>query len=128
MSAPAAAPRPPLAEGNPQPPSQQQQQQQQNGLFVEDPISYLASLAGPPSQQAFGGLAGSVALWIGSQLPGSPDLGPQGLVASLYLQAASMQLLLGDAQVGDFEQEMLRTQQQYEILEVRYDTIQLINE
>lgn len=80
--------------------------------FSQDPAAYLASVAAQStSRQALSQLAGSVAAWIANPPEGSSNL------AFLYLQAASKQLI-GDVKVGDVEQEMMRTQQQHEILEV----------
>jgi hypothetical protein len=83
--------------------------------FVQDPAAYLASVASqPPSRYALAQLAGPVAAWFSSSAGAAAGA---ALVANLYLQAVSVQLQ-DDAAVGDVEQEMLRTQQQYEILEV----------
>jgi hypothetical protein len=83
--------------------------------FVEDPTAYLISVASqPPSRHALAQLAGPVAAWFSSS---AGAVGGATLVANIYLQAAAVQLR-DDAAVGDVEQEMMRTQQQYEILEV----------
>jgi hypothetical protein len=80
--------------------------------LVQDPAAYLVKIASQaPSRQAMSQLAGPVAAWFSTQ-PGTA-----APVANLYLQAAAVQLR-ENVQVGDIEQEMLRTQQQYEILEV----------
>jgi hypothetical protein len=113
--------------------------------FVEDPAGYLASIASQsPSRLAFTKLAGQVASFIasgqgvgtggGAMVPPADSTTttaggvgairndnstpPISQIASLYLQAAATQLL-GDVAVGDIDQEMIRAQQQYEILEVR---------
>jgi hypothetical protein len=106
--------------------------------FVVDPATFLASIASQaPSRHALAQLAGPVAAWFVAASPASEQ------VANVYLQAASVQLReLNDdstastaaatahsnaasVKVGvgvgavDIEQEMIRTQQQYEVLEVR---------
>jgi hypothetical protein len=83
--------------------------------FVQDPAAYLISVASQPlSRHGLAQLAGPVAAWFSSSAGAS---GGAILVANLYLQAVAVQLR-NDAAVLDVEQEMLRTQQQYEILEV----------
>jgi hypothetical protein len=104
--------------------------------FSQDPAAYLASVAAQPtSRQALSQLAGPVAAWIANpgsnlaflhlQQPAGPAAAwianPGSNLAFLYLQAAAKQLI-GDVKVGDVEQEMIRAQQQYEILEVRMNT------
>jgi hypothetical protein len=92
--------------------------------FVHDPGTYLAEVASmPPSRQTMAALAGPVAGWFTAN---SSNNGPETTsfsdargVASVYLQAASVQLKDTEVKVGDVEQEMIRTKQQYEILEVR---------
>jgi hypothetical protein len=112
--------------------------------FIEDPAGYLASIASQsPSRVGFTKLAGQVASFIASGqglgtggvmaplVDSTTNAGcvvganhndnstpPISQIASLYLQAAATQLL-GDVAVGDIDQEMMRAQQQYEILEVR---------
>jgi hypothetical protein len=99
--------------------------------FVQDSGSYLATVSSrPPSRQAMAALAGPVANWFsgnnnnnnGSESSSSAaavDATLQQGVASVYLQAASVQLKDTEVKVGDVEQEMVRTKQQYEVLEVR---------
>ena len=66
----------------------------------------------PPNEAtADGRTAAGVASSISMTIP------PPSQISYVYLQAAAKQLM-GDAKVGDMEQEMLRAQQQYEILEV----------
>lgn len=94
--------------------------------FVMDPAEFLVGIASqPPSRQGFAQLAGPVAAWFIAASPASEQ------VANVYLQAAAVQLrepdntsvaasLGGRVAVGDAEhEEMLRTQQEFEILEVR---------
>lgn len=70
-------------------------------------------------------LAGPVALFLSQQDPvAAATSAPTGIpsssqIAALYLQAAAKQLA-GDVKVGDLEQEMIRAQHQYEILEVSF--------
>ena len=104
---------------------QQQQQQQQHhpeqmdvpAAFVQDPAGYLAGVASQSSSKVgLSQLAGKVAAWM-SQANSSEGIDVP-TISFLYLQAAAKQLL-GDVKVGDVEQEMIRAQQQNEVLEVR---------
>ena len=111
-----------------QPPPPQQQpipnQPMLPAAFVEDPAGFLASIASQqPSRAATSHLAGPVAAFLGQQEPFVGTTPPptetpsSSQIAALYLQAAAKQLA-GDVKVGDMEQEMIRAQQHYEILEV----------
>ena len=104
---------------------QQQQQQQQHhpeqmdvpAAFVQDPAGYLAGVASQSSSKVgLSQLAGKVAAWM-TQANSSEGIDVP-TISFLYLQAAAKQLL-GDVKVGDVEQEMIRAQQQNEVLEVR---------
>ena len=116
------------------PPVQQVQQLNQvlPPAFLEDPAGFLASVASQaPSRTATAQLAGPVASFLSQgQGHGAPVTaastsatsaetpgGQSSQIAAMYLQAAAKQLV-GDIRVGDMEQEMLRAQQHYEILEV----------
>ena len=127
--------RPPLQQppaAPQQPPTQQQQQAIPNqpmlpAGFVEDPAGFLASIASQqPSRAATSQLAGPVAMFLVQQEPfiaTSPpptEIPSSSQIAVLYLQAAAKQLA-GDVKVGDMEQEMIRAQQHYEILEVSFN-------
>jgi hypothetical protein len=100
--------------------------------FVQDPGTYLAEVASmPPSLAGMAALAGPVAGWFTTSLnpfsnvvdafhsddSTAPDA-PQRGMASVYLQAAAVQLRDTDVKLGNVDAEMIRTKQQYEVLEV----------
>lgn len=93
--------------------------------FVQDPTAYLSKVASSPSsREGLAQLAGSVATWFQSST--SADTAPQ--FASIYLQAAALQLQYDDsatilAGTRIEETEMLLTQQKYEIIEVRTNSL-----
>ena len=92
--------------------------------FVEDPAGYLVAIASQlPSRQGLAQLAGPIGQWFIGGHDGCH------MVAHQYLQAAAVQLraeamaspvvVSANAQQVVMEEEMMKTQNQYDVLEVR---------
>jgi hypothetical protein len=105
-------------EQQPPPPAPPQDPSGTAGLpaaFTQDPAAFLGQAAAQAGSRAVRSqLAGPVAKFMSS----STDIEATSRVGALYLQAAAKQLA-GDTTVGDQDQEMVRTKEHYEILEVR---------
>lgn len=88
--------------------------------FIQNPVGYLSEVASMrPSSNGLSALAGPVSQWF-SNPPSDVSSDQLGQIASVYLQAASGQLKDVDVKVGDVEQEMTRTKQKYQIMDVSF--------
>ena len=86
--------------------------------FVQNPVGYLSGVTSmrPMDPKALTALAGPVAKWFSNTPENStPDVGQ---IATIYLQAASIHLKETEVKVGDVNEEMTRTKQKFEIVEV----------